>query len=676
MIIKEQNIFLNGSKKRVRLVFILGIAFWLILIARLFYIQVWKADFYQQKATRQTVLTIQLPAERGIIYDRDGAQLALNLPCESFFAVPDSIKNPEITAAKLSSLLDKSASELKQDFLKPTQFSWIGRQIEKNRASTIKKLNLKGIYSRTEVKRVYPQDRLAQDLIGFTDIDNKGIAGIELAYDSILAGKDGKAVLQKDALGREYELKPHPIYKPANGKSLVLTLDSQLQWVLEEELKGAVDSTQAQSGMGIFINPHTGEILACDYYQPGEDLPFKNRLMADQLEPGSTFKIVVAAAALEQKLRKPEDLIYAEMGKYRIGKHTLHDVKKKGWITFREAVVHSSNIAISKVAKEVGRNLLYDYAKRFGFGELTGIDLPGESKGYISQFSRWSEIGLANIAIGQGVAVTPLQLIRAYGALANGGVLMKPYLIKEILDEENNAIRQFQPTPVRRAISQETASTLTDFLQEAVESGSGQNAKLTDFSIAGKTGTAQKPKVGSRGYETGKYIASFVGFFPSANPQMVGLILIDSPQGEHLGGHVAAPVFKKIVTKLVSLPENPVRKLQTQKESFTQTVPDIQPEESRMALVKLVYAEEEKVESKIIETSPYAKEGGIVDQNTDKTLVPNLIGLTAREAMGILNKKKIKFQFSGSGLVKKQIPQAGSVMKEQTKVYFECQTPE
>lgn len=676
MIIKEQNIFLNGSKKRVRVVFILGIAFWLILIARLFYIQVWRADFFHQKAERQTILTIQLPAERGMIYDRNGEELTLNLPCESFFAVPDSIKNPNVTASKLSPLLGKPVSELKQAFSRKAQFSWVSRQVEKERAGLVKKLNLSGIYSRTEVKRVYPLNKLAQDLIGFTDIDNQGIAGIELAYDSILAGKDGKAILQKDALGREYELKPHPIYKPLNGKSLVLTLDSQLQWILEEELKKGVDSARAEAGMGIFINPNTGEILACDYYQPGEDLPFKNRVLADQLEPGSTFKIVVSAAALEQKIKKPEDLIYAEMGKYRIGKHTLHDVKKKGLITFREAVVHSSNIAISKVAKEVGRNLLYDYAQRFGFGEPTGIDLPGESKGYMTPPARWSEIGLANIAIGQGVAVTPLQLIRAYAALANGGVLMKPYIIKEVLDENKSPIMQNQPTPVRRAISQETASILTDFLQEAVESGSGINARLTDFSVAGKTGTAQKPKVGSRGYEQGKYIASFVGFFPSTNPQMVGLILIDSPQGEHLGGHVAAPVFKKMVEKLVSLPENPVRKLQTQKESFAQVVPDIQPEESRLALVKLVYAEEEKPESKVIETSSTAKEDRIVDLNTDKTRVPNLIGLTAREAMAVLNNKKISFQFSGSGLVSKQIPKAGSVLEGKTKVYFECQTPE
>jgi len=675
MIVKDQNIFLNSSKKRVRLIFILGMAFWLVLILRLFYIQVLNSGFYQQKASKQTLLTINLPAERGIIYDRNGERLALNLPCESFFAVPDSIRNPDVTAYKLSSVLNKSASAIKQDFLKPTQFSWVERQVEKNQASLIKKLNLKGIYSRTEVKRVYPQDNLARDLIGFTDIDNKGLAGIELAYDSILAGKDGKAILQKDALGRGYELKPYPIVKSSNGKSLVLTLDSQLQWILEVELKKAVDSTSSQSGMGIFIDPHTGEILACDYYQPGKDVPFKNRVIADQLEPGSTFKIVVAAAALEQNLKKPEDLIYAEMGKYKIGKHTLHDVKKKGWLTFREAVVHSSNIAISKVAKEVGKDLLYDYAKRFGFCEPTSIDLPGESKGYISAPSRWSEIGLANIAIGQGVAVTPLQLIRAYAALANGGILMKPYMIKTILDENDEPIMQFQPTPVKRAISQQTASTLTDFLQEAVELGSGYNAKLADFSIAGKTGTAQKAKVGSRGYEIGKYIASFVGFFPSANPQIVGLILIDSPQGEHLGGHVAAPVFKKIVTKLVSLPENPIRKLQTQKESFTRVEPDFQPEESKAGLVNLVYAEEEQPQPKVMKTASVTKESQVTTENSEKMVVPNLVGLTAREAMAILNNKKISFQFSGSGLVSKQIPKAGSPLQGKTKVYFECQNP-
>jgi len=673
--VKDQNLFLNSSQKRVRLIFILGIAFWLVLILRLFYIQVLKSEFYQQKASKQTLLTIKLPAERGIIYDRNGEQLALNLPCESFFAVPDSIRNPEATAYKLSSVLNKPASEIKQDFLKPTQFSWVERQVGKNQASLIKKLNLKGIYSRTEIKRVYPQDKLAQDLIGFTDIDNKGLAGIELAYDSILSGKDGKAVLQKDALGRGYELKPYPIYKPSNGKSLILTLDSQLQWILEEELKRAVDSTQSQSGMGIFIDPHTGEILACDYYQPGKDIPFKNRVMADQLEPGSTFKIVVTAAALEQNIKKPEDLLYAEMGKYKVGKYILHDVKKKGWLTFREAVVHSSNIAISKVAKEVGKDLLYDYAKRFGFGEPTGIDLPGESNGLITSPAKWSEIGLANIAIGQGVAVTPLQLIRAYAALANGGLLLKPYIIKAILDEDNYPIMQFQPTLQKRAIGQTTASTLADFLQEAVESGSGQNAKLSDFSVAGKTGTAQKPKVGSRGYETGKYIASFVGFFPSANPQMVGLILIDSPQGEHLGGQVAAPVFKKIVNKLVSLPENPIRKLQTQKEFFTRAEPDFQPEESKMGLVNLAYAEEEQPQLKVMETSSVTKETQVAGDNSEKMAVPNLVGLTAREAMAVLNNKKIKFQFFGSGVVSKQIPQAGSLFSSQTKVYFECQSP-
>ena len=488
-------------RRRSTVLFLLAVFFTLAVLLRVFQLQVVKSAQIQKLALRQQEVCLKLEARRGVIYDRNMKILAFNLPAESFFAVPESVANKSLVANRFSALSEKSDQEIKGSLCQDgKRFVWLKRKCEKEEAEKVKSWRLKGIYVQEETKRSYPYYPLACDLIGFTNIDNKGSAGVEYQYNQFLSGKDGKGIFQKDAWGNSYQIREYPLVDPQSGKSLVLTLDLDLQAKLEEELKNSIKLTGSEAGSGILLNPNTGEILAMAYLSKentenkSSELRLKNRLVCDNFEPGSTFKIVTAAAALEKGIKKPEDSLFAEKGKFKIGKKTFHDIHEYGWLTFKDCVVLSSNIGMAKVAIEVGDENLLDYAKRLGFEERTGIDLPGEAKGLLpSSAKRWSDITTATFAIGQGISVTPLQLVCAYAAIANGGLLLKPYVVKTILDEEGKVAQEFQPTVLRRALEPKTAYLLTEFLRGVVTDGTGNTVQIEGVNIAGKTGTAEKP---------------------------------------------------------------------------------------------------------------------------------------------------------------------------------------
>ncbi|MGB8658373.1 MAG: penicillin-binding protein [Candidatus Zixiibacteriota bacterium] len=649
-------------RRRSTIALVVGMSVWLLVFSRLFYLQVLKAAEYKKIAVRQHQLHIVLEAKRGIIYDRQGKELVVNLPAESFFAVPESVKDVDQVARAFEGSSGYGISQIKQNLTTRKSFVWLKRDVEKEESERIKQKKLEGVWARTETKRYYLYGDLCKELLGFTDIDNRGLAGIEYQYDQSLRGTPGEAMFQRDGHQNYYQITEYPIQKPADGKNLVLTIDMDLQSVVEQELNKGIEVTGADGGYAIFMCPRTGEILAMAYFGKDEGLPVKNRTINDCFEPGSTFKIITAAAALEENVLKPEDRVFAENGQYRLGKHIIHDVHPQGWLTFKECVVYSSNIALGKIALKVGKDRLHRYARQFGIGQKTGIDLPGEASGFLpSAKAKWSDIALANIGFGQGVSLTGLQIACAYSAVVNGGVLMKPYVVKAILDAGGDTVESFGPTPVRRAISQPTAGLLVDFMKGVVSIGSGKKAQIEGLEIGGKTGTAQKAKPGGRGYEENKYMASFVGFFPADDPQMVGLITLDSPKNVHLGGSTAAPIFKNATQRIVSMTGESILTSAAKNALSTTTAVETFP----ASLEEKHPRQEQRLAHRLAEPeSTFA--GG--------NLIPDVRGKTAREAIRIFALRDLRFQVKGSGIVTSQSPEPDSVVnKDSVCVVIQCQ---
>jgi len=558
--------FRLGAYRRVRIIFWLASFFWLALIGRLAQIQILQTERFQAHAQAQNFRQANQKAWRGTIYDRNGLKLAGDITAQSFFAVPDSIANPGEVALRFSRLFGKEFQPLLENLKSDRKFVWMERQTELPQAEQVTNWKLRGVYAREEFKREHPLGELGEDLIGLTDIDGRGISGLELYYDSILSGQDGSEVLQKDALGQVYQMQEQTWKEAKNGCDLALTLDAKLQWVLENRLKQGIIQTKSASGFGLLMDPQTGEILALTSLSrpgfPEGENQGRLRPLTDQFEPGSTMKAFTAAAAIEEKIKSPEDLIYAEKGKWvtGIGKRVLHDIHEYEMLTFEEAIAYSSNIALAKTGLAVGSEILYRYFRDFGFGFKTGIELPGEASGTLQPFGDWSKITLISNSIGYGISTTALQLTSAYAAIANGGWLMKPYLVKAFLDPQGNLLREYKPTPIRQVISSQTAQIIRGFLKQVVEMGTGITAKLEGVEIGGKTGTARKVKAGSKGY-LDQYISSFVGFFPVEQPRYLGLIALDSPKGMVYGGQTAAPVFREIVKDILSLPSTPTYEL-------------------------------------------------------------------------------------------------------------------
>ncbi|KPL04059.1 MAG: hypothetical protein AMJ90_02045 [candidate division Zixibacteria bacterium SM23_73_2] len=637
----------RGKKDRVRvfLVLSLGVLIWGIVVFRLFSIHVLNYHKYKKIALNQHLIRMNLEAERGTIYDRNKQVLAFNLPTNSFFAVPGQIEDQNLVAKRFAQITDCSKSEIRKKLNTKRKFVWLKRKAEKEESKMVSSWNLEGVFFRKEIKRYYPHYPLAQDIMGFCDIDNKGLAGVEYYYNRFLSGVDGEGVFLRDALGNSYSTEEYPIIQAKPGKNLVLTIDINLQSILEEELKKAIEKTGSDGGGGILMNPETGEIMALAFSigERRSALPIKNRMISDNFEPGSTFKIVTAAAALEEGIKRPEDKIYAENGVYNIRGKFLHDHVPHQWITFEEALVFSSNIGIAKVAVEVGEEKLLEYAQRFGFGDKTEIDLPGESRGFLPSPGSLSDYTLSIFSIGQGVSLTAIQLINAYAAVVNGGFLMEPYVVKAILDQEGEIIEEFDPKVKRKVISQNTSRVLVDFLKGVVSYGTGEGLGIEGIVLGGKTGTAQKPDLVKGGYKEKEYIASFVGFFPAEDPEIVGLVILDNPQGKHFGSQTAGPVFRCIASKIYSL----------QKKPFTTAEKDT----TEKALEK--------------------------DHQLDLTLkgelpqkiflkVPDVTGLTAREAAFILSSYEVNFRLSGSGIVAEQKPEAGTLVSQGEVCVIKC----
>jgi cell division protein FtsI (penicillin-binding protein 3) len=530
-----------------------------IIFVRLFFLQVIEAEQGADQARKQHYTSMMLEANRGPIVDRSGKPLALNVELPSVYAMPHSVQNPARVAKTLSRLLDVPSSTLRKRLIKSQPFVWIKRKVDPETAEAVQALSLSGVDIVMEPRRFYPKGVLLSHLLGFAGIDSQGLEGLELQYETFLRGQKSLVRFQRDALGRTISLRGTKGQRPPQGYRIVLTIDEVIQYIAEQELESALNRTEARNGAILVMDPKTGAVLAWalrpsfdpNQLQSGSPDLWRNRAITDPYEPGSTLKIVVAAAALEEGVVNPDSLVYGGDGQMLVGGTIVHDPAKSGWMTFAEVLTQSSNVGIIKTAMSVGAARLFDYLRSFGFGEKTEIDLPGESAGILRDPSEWSSRTLASMAIGQEIAVTPIQLLTALSAIANGGWLLKPFVVSEVSDPEGHRVMERTPQVKRRPISHETAQTLIDLLKDVVENGTGKRAFLRGYQVAGKTGTAQKFDKTIGRYSPSKVVGSFVGFVPADDPRLAMLVVIDEPQTEKWGGVVAAPVFRKVAERVL-----------------------------------------------------------------------------------------------------------------------------
>jgi len=647
---------------KIRIIFISCLLFFcfVLIVGRMFQLQVLKKEQLYKLAAQQQYGHVPLVPKRGVIYDRNGNELAVSIEVDSVYAESKKVVEVEKTANDLASILHIDRKELRQKFKSRKSFEWIQRKISPKEVEEIKALRLHGIHFLKENKRFYPNSEMAAHVLGFVGLDSKGLEGIELHYDALLNGKNNVWTMEKDAMGRGIIIGDGPFKEEDHYRNIFLTIDKHIQHVAETELNRSVQKWGAKGGMVIAMDPITGKILAIashPSFNPNQFIQYRpkswrNRAVSDVFEPGSLFKAFLAAAALEEKLVRPSDSFFCENGSYTVYDRTIHDTSKHGWLTFQQIIKFSSNIGASKVGEKIGRERFYRYISAFGFGEKTGIGLPGEAKGIVRHPRYWPPVALDTISFGQGISVTGIQIVTALSAIANGGFLMKPYVVEKITDEKGEVVQSFQPEVVRRVISEETAKMVTALLKMATEKGgTGEGAVPIGYEVAGKTGTAQKADTLLGGYSEDRYFSGFMGFTPVEESKITLLVLIDEPRGAVYGGIVAAPVFRAIVEKVLPclnvLPKGTL----------------------------IVKNESDSVTKREAFRSDPLIEGLKVGKGLEKVMMPDLTGLSMRNALSRIEGKGLIIKVSGNGKVVEQIPKAGSMIEKGDICYLKFQSP-
>jgi len=543
--------------------FLVFIACFSFFCVKLIFIQVFKSSHLTALANKQHNYVIELEPIRGSILDRNLRPLAFNVSVPSLYANPKIMtaedKNKAI--AQLPSLLGVSHDFIEERLRRDKYFVWLKRKVTKSLIEQVKALKIQGVGYRNESKRFYPNHNLSAHVIGFAGLDNEGLEGLELVLNKELKGKPGQMQILRDA--RQRELMIEKVYvSPQDGFDVVLTIDETIQYIVEQALDEAMESNNAKAGTVIVMDTATGEILALanrptynlDQVEKSSVESRTNRAISFVYEPGSIFKFVTAAAALEEEKFVETDKIYCEKGEYRVANHILHDHTPHGTLSFREVFEVSSNIGVTKIAQKLGPAIIFKYGKRFRFGEKTGINLKGEVEGHLKPPSQWSKTTIGAIPIGHEVTTTPLQMLAALASVANDGVYMKPFVVRYIKDQNDQIITSFEPTVVDRVISPDTAKRVKEILIGAVDNGTGKKAQIKGVRVAGKTGTAQKVVDGL--YSHNKYYSSFIGFAPADNPRLAAIVVFDEPYPRYFGGTVAAPVFQQVIEKSLKYLKN------------------------------------------------------------------------------------------------------------------------
>jgi cell division protein FtsI (penicillin-binding protein 3) len=664
------------------------IVLWMFVIGvRLVYLQVSRHDNLVERARQQQQDAIDTSPQRGLLLDRNGAELARSIDTDSVFVAPDDFvdkDDAQLTQERIECTADGLASALKLDkgtlqkqlsdgLAQKKKFIWVARRLPADVSERLRAQQLSGVHFRKESKRFYPNGSLASHVLGFVGLDNVGLGGIEKVYNQKITGEPGKLFLEKDSTGKAYE----SFEIPANpGQTVVLTLDQSVQYRTEQALADAVQRSRAKSGTAIVLDPRSGEILALanvPNFDPNNvavssQQERSNWALQNVYEPGSTFKIVAFSAALEKGLAKPDDRIDCQMGAITVAGRVVHDHHPFGSLTLTEALAKSSNVAAIKLGIRVGDESMYNYITRFGFGSRTGVELAGETPGLLNPLRRWQPSSIGSIAIGQEIAVTPLQMAAAFGAIANNGVRMAPHLVREIRTSSGVVIYRTEAQQ-RRVVSESTAGALRNMLESVTLNGTAKQAQLDGYSAAGKTGTAQKIDPKTRTYSTTKHIASFVGFAPVSAPAVVIIVVIDEPGGAYHGGDVAAPVFREIAEQI--LPD-----LGVAPDADFKTPTELIAEQRGPQTT----TESGNSEQPVARDESYPQVAGRDSRGGDVVyaaasdramLMPNLQGRSVRDVARACAQLGLQIEAHGEGRVTRQSPAAGEEVQPGQLVYVE-----
>ena len=537
---------------------------WCVVIClRLIYLQVFRYGTFEQRAQHQQQRSEEVSPRRGIIYDRRGRELAMSINVDSVFAVPAEMPNPASTISLVARITRQDPRELLARCDATKTFCWIARKPDPEISARIRSLNLRGIYFQKESKRYYPKNELAVQVLGYVGMDDVGLSGIERAYEDQLHGRPGRMLISVDARKKWFgsvEKQPEP------GRNVVLTIDEKIQYIAERELETAMRETQAISGTVLVENPRTGEILALanrPNFNPNlaRDITpekLKNHAVSDVYEPGSTFKLVTISGALEERLTRPDEVFDCQMGSIVYNGMRIRDSKAHGLLSVSNILAQSSDVGSIKIGLRLGEARLYKYIHSFGFGQQTGIELPGETRGMTKPVSRWSRVSIAAISMGQEIGITPLQLAALVSTMANDGVYVAPRLVSQMVEPQSAPrVVAFHPANAHRVISSVTAAEMRQMMEGVVLHGTGKRALLIGYSSAGKTGTAQRVDPATHAYSHTKYVASFAGFAPVNDPRITVAVVLDSAVGLHQGGQVSAPVFSRVAQQVLEYLDTP-----------------------------------------------------------------------------------------------------------------------
>jgi len=667
-------------------IFILSSFFliWSVLLAsRFVHLQIFQYADLSAKAERQQSRSFEISPQRGTIYDRRGRELAVSVNVDSVYAISSEIADKMQAADVLAQALGLKRQTILTKLKATRGFLWLKRKVDYAEAARVKALEMRGVYFEKESKRFYPNRELAAHVLGYVGMDDEGLSGLEFAYQKKIGGSPGRALLRSDARQRSFSSVEKP---PEPGEDLVLTIDQTLQYIAEQELAARVKQSNALGGTVIVMEPHSGDIFAMasypafnpNHYAKYSPEHWRNRAILSIYEPGSTFKIFTAATALEERLTKPDDLIDCMNGAIVVGKHRIRDHKPYGVLPVREVVAYSSNVGAVQLGFRIGKERFEKYIRSFGFGAPTAVELPGEAKGLLRPSSQWPTVTLANIAMGQGIGVTPMQLVTAVSSIANGGYRVKPRIVQRTRSGAVEKVSFELEAARSRILSSRTASELTEMLTGVVKRGTAKRSQLEGFSAAGKTGTAQKIDPNGR-YSHSRFIASFVGFAPAERPALALVVTIDEPRGHYYGGEVAAPVFRNIAEQglryLAISPDQELTSAQIAKRRQLQaSIPDLAHDQFEP--VNALWEGES-------DAPPAPQSGGLPSSaalpvaepeaagsfsEAASIEVPDLRGRSMRAAIAELSKLGLQLGAFGSGLVVEQSPAPASKVEPGSKV--------
>ncbi len=689
----NNNSNIQDINSRITIVFWILIILGFIAIYRIIDLQIINYSFYKDKAKKMHLSTIKQQIGRGSIYDRNNKILAESIKLQTIYICPRDIKEKNKVINVLKANLNLSEGYLLKKINSKKYFEYIERKVDAATAEKILNEKLAGIYAQPEEKRFYPMSESAAHIVGFTGIDNTGLEGLEFKYEKYLHGKIGRTQIRRDALGRPILIESVEIKKAERGADLYLTIDSNLQFAAYNELKKTVEKFKANSGTVIIMNPNNGEIYAMANYPSYNPHNFKNydkkiirnRAITDFYEPGSTFKIFTMSAFLKEFKNGEQHKVFCGNGEYEYFGRKIHDHEKYGWLTVPEIIKFSSNIGIVNLALKVGQEKLFNEYNKFGFGKETGIDLPGEAKGILRHYKNWDNISLTSVPYGQEVAVTSIQMAKAYSVIANGGYNITPHIVDRIV-KDNKVIYKANNKKFSKIIQENERQKLVSMLTSVTEKdGSGKKAALAGYSVAGKTGTAQKHNPDGRGYANGKYIASFIGFLPAEKPEVLTIVVVDEPKGIYFGSEVAAPVYKNLnniavsTLKIFSDKTYIARNTEAEKKDFE--MPDLFLKDLKEAMQFLrnenlnykVFGNGKKIVAQIPQPGKQLSKRDVIylvagekSSNNEeiKIYMPDITGLPIRTTIAILNSIGVKAKCNGSGFAVSQDPKPGVVVKK------------